>query len=152
MDDTMTTTTTTRRNTANMECRPPYGKTYLTIGQDLFSIQEYLDSQYNASLHLNSTAPRGTFFPAAAMVYTDIQTLRGLDTPADYGSGVEYADGLLDSVLNASVGLQIGLWLNGTQGCRDMVKGELDEQVHGLIQYLQDTSTSRVFLRVGYGA
>jgi hypothetical protein len=31
-------------------CQPPSGKTYLTIGQDFFSIQEYLLSQYNASL------------------------------------------------------------------------------------------------------
>jgi hypothetical protein len=32
-------------------CRPTEGSTYLTIGQDLFSIEEYLREQYNASLH-----------------------------------------------------------------------------------------------------
>jgi hypothetical protein len=30
---------------------PPAGKTYLTIGQDLFSIEGYLRDQYNYSLH-----------------------------------------------------------------------------------------------------
>jgi hypothetical protein len=30
---------------------PPPGKTYLTIGQDLFSIEGYLRDQYNYSLH-----------------------------------------------------------------------------------------------------
>lgn len=32
-------------------CRPDPGSTYLAIGQDLFSIAEYLREQYNASLH-----------------------------------------------------------------------------------------------------
>ena len=37
-----------------MACRPPANKTYLTIGQDLFSISEYVNSQYNYSLHHQS--------------------------------------------------------------------------------------------------
>jgi len=143
--------TTTPRNT-NMECLPPAGHTYLTIGQDLFSIQEYLDSQYNASLHRNSTTPRGALAPAATMVYTDIQTLRGLDSPVDYGSGIEYANGLLDSVfVGQDVGLQIGLWLNGTRGCLDMVQGKLDDEIYRLMKYLEHCQASRIFLRVGYG-
>lgn len=48
-----------------------------------------------------------TFAPAAAMVYSDIQTLRGLDKPVDYGSGIEYADGILDSLFPEGVGLQV---------------------------------------------
>jgi hypothetical protein len=32
-------------------CAPPQHRTYLTIGQDLFSIHQYLMEQYNASLH-----------------------------------------------------------------------------------------------------
>ena len=32
-------------------CLPPQGKTYLAIGQDLFSLEEYLTEQQNASLH-----------------------------------------------------------------------------------------------------
>ena len=35
----------------NGACRPLPGQTYLAIGQDLFSIEEYLREQYNASLH-----------------------------------------------------------------------------------------------------
>lgn len=38
------------KNNKYNSCQPPSGKTYLTIGQDFFSIQEYLLSQYNASL------------------------------------------------------------------------------------------------------
>jgi hypothetical protein len=135
----------------NKECRPPAGKTFLTIGQDLFSIQEYLDEQFNASLHRNSTLPRSCFAPAAVMVYTDIQSLVGLDKPVDYGSGIEYANGLLESVFQGQdVGLQIGLWLNGTEGCRQVVKGQLNHQIERLFQYLQHCKASIVFLRVGY--
>ena len=35
----------------NMDCRPPTGHTFLTIGQDLFSIQDYVNEMYNFSLH-----------------------------------------------------------------------------------------------------
>ncbi len=49
-----------------------------------------------------------SFAPAAAMVYSDLETLRGLDSPADYGSGVEYADGVVDSIFSDSdIGLQV---------------------------------------------
>lgn len=85
------------------------------------------------------------------MVYTDIQTLRGLDKPVDYGSGVEYADGILDSLFpEQHVGLQIGLWLNGTAGCNDVNSGALDANVHTLVQYLSTSNASQIFLRVGY--
>jgi len=61
------------------------------------------------------------------MVYTDLAGLKGLWSPTDYGSGIEYADGVLnlfpsspdkqlhDTTTQASTGIQIGLWLNGTQ-------------------------------------
>lgn len=49
-----------------------------------------------------------SFVPSVAMVYTDLKTLRGLVRPADYGSGVEYADGIIDSIFSdSSVGLQV---------------------------------------------
>jgi hypothetical protein len=85
------------------------------------------------------------------MVYTDIQSLRGLDIPADYGSGVEYADGILQSLFPGQhMGLQIGLWLNGTSGCQDILSGSLDSQIDSLILYVSDCQASHVFLRVGY--
>lgn len=34
-----------------MSCRPPANSTYLVVGQDLFSVGEYMTSQYNYSLH-----------------------------------------------------------------------------------------------------
>jgi len=48
------------------------------------------------------------FAPAAAMVYTDLENLKGLIRPTDYGSGVEFADGILNSLFpNIDVGLQV---------------------------------------------
>ncbi|CAJ1961557.1 unnamed protein product [Cylindrotheca closterium] len=129
-------------------CRPPPGKTYLTIGQDFFSIEEYLLSQYNASLEDNSMRPLSSFDPAATMFYTDIQELRGLAEPVDYGSGIEYADALQEAFPKS--GIQIGLWLNGTAGCEDIVDGALDLQIKEMYKELQKLHVPKVFLRVGY--
>ena len=168
-------------------CLPPNGKTYLTIGQDLYSIQEYLQAQENATLHwyMKSVAPPHSSsnnnntqedddddddhyakkrhvprpeneVPAAIMVYTDIQKLKGLDQPIDYGTGIEYADGALrmasppNNILG--IGLQVGLWLGGTKGCRDIISGKLDNKVSQLVYYLgEKCPASKIFLRIGYG-
>ena len=50
-------------------------------------------------------------------------------------------------------GLQIGLWLNGSAGCRDIVSGVLDDQTYRLFDFIRSElpeSLPRVFLRVGY--
>ena len=72
-------------------CRPALpNTTYLTIGQDFFSIQEYVQEQYNWTLHHhqrrhvsstdgnNEQHSLSQFAPAAAMFYTDIQHCEGL--------------------------------------------------------------------------
>ena len=83
------------------------------------------------------------------MFYTDIQTLRGLEAPVDYGSGIEYAGGLVE--LFPDSGIQIGLWLNGTTGCKDIVRGALQHNVRSLFRSLEQLKVPKVFLRVGYG-
>jgi len=107
------------------------------------------------------------FVPAAYMVYTDIQSLDGLWEPTDYGSGVEYADGVIDlfdydtprkpgdaashqKQPLARTGLQIGLWLNGTAGCFDIASGNLDGRVRDLVTYLEQSRARRIFIRIGY--
>jgi hypothetical protein len=175
-EDTSTTSPTKTR--IRPSCRPPRNTTYLTIGQDLFSINEYIISQYNYSLHhglINNdtvsdvdavTGEAGAplaisdYVPAAFMVYTDLAGLKGLWEPTDYGSGVEYADGLLDlfppnhyltsSSKYSPSGLQIGLWLNGTSGCYDIYTNHLDAQIQLFISYLEQCTASKIFLRVGY--
>eukprot|EP00584_Thalassiosira_punctigera_P009158 CAMPEP_0172532350 /NCGR_PEP_ID=MMETSP1067-20121228/5439_1 /TAXON_ID=265564 ORGANISM="Thalassiosira punctigera, Strain Tpunct2005C2" /NCGR_SAMPLE_ID=MMETSP1067 /ASSEMBLY_ACC=CAM_ASM_000444 /LENGTH=456 /DNA_ID=CAMNT_0013316857 /DNA_START=178 /DNA_END=1545 /DNA_ORIENTATION=+ len=155
-----------------MSCRPPTNTTYLVIGQDLFSINEYVTSQYNYSLHqhinsVNDTSNEvgsgqsiSSLVPSAFMVYTDLATLKGLWEPTDYGSGVEYADGVLDLYpsLNqnashkarSSTGIQIGLWLDGTRGCIAINMGEMEDQINLLISYLERSRASKIFLRLGY--
>lgn len=154
----------------NNKCVPPEGKVYLTIGQDLFAVQAYLREQYNASLHAymaaaNASSPvptRSSVTPAAFMVYTDLRTLAGLSTPTDYGSGVEYATGLADLAAPPrhhsetkhapAVGLQVGLWLGGVDGCRAVLNGTWAPQVTQLVDFLGRThhNFARVFLRIGY--
>lgn len=98
-----------------------------------------------------SIAKRTSFVPAAAMAYTDLASLKGLVRPADYGSGVEYASGVINSIFpNTKIGLQLGLWLNGTYGCQQIINGEMDQQMNKLRKYLTFTNASAVFLRIGY--
>mmetsp|Transcript_32319 Transcript_32319/g.39711 ORF Transcript_32319/g.39711 Transcript_32319/m.39711 type:complete len:484 (-) Transcript_32319:47-1498(-) len=137
---------------ADPSCRPPSGSTYLTIGQDLFSIQEYVTSLYNQSLHEGSTAPLSSFSPAAVMVYTSLFSIEnGTSAPTDYGSGIEYADGLLNDLFPGQrVGLQMGLWLEGSKGCDEINEGAADDYIRRLARYLKTSTARRVFLRVGY--
>jgi hypothetical protein len=100
------------------------------------------------------------------MAYTDLQTLRGLSSPVDYGSGTEYADGILalrfdvanddhdddiDDISSSSLSLQLGLWLNGTTGCHDIISGVLSDQIKSLFRYLvEETPAVMTYLRIGY--
>jgi len=84
------------------------------------------------------------------MVYTDIQTLGGLTKPADYGSGVEYANGLIEIFHNQSVAMQIGLWLSGASGCRNITNGNLNDKLDALVAFLDDIQAPQIFLRIGY--
>lgn len=140
-------------------CDPGPGKTLLTIGQDLVSIEQYVSMQMEHQQQQQQqqqpqqqeqpTYQSMAFDPAATMVYTDIQTLRGLDQPVDYGSGIEYAQGLTETYSHS--GIQLGLWLNGTSGCQDIVEGRLEDNIRKLYTIIDQWKTPKVFLRVGYG-
>jgi hypothetical protein len=105
------------------------------------------------------------------MVYTDLATLKGLWNPSDYGSGVEYADGIMDlfplppsssrsdnlrgggggiGIGRSPVGLQIGLWLDGAGGCFSVCAGKMDDRIRLLASYLERSRAPRIFLRLGY--
>ncbi|GKY96374.1 hypothetical protein MPSEU_000597000 [Mayamaea pseudoterrestris] len=154
---------------------PPPQQTLLCIGQDLFSIDNYVREQYNYSLHHSDNhfhrhankhhqthAALSDYVPNVVMSYTDIQTLTGLESPADYGSGIEYANMLDDpNGLWRSLrmrqddedvpppALQLGLWLNGSRGCRDVISGKLQHNVHRLFRFLASRSF-HTYLRIGY--
>lgn len=119
-------------------------------------LQTFCSIPYRLLLSLIISSPfakvptEESFLPAAFMFYTDLQTLAGLQAPVDYGSGIEYADGLRQ--LGHPTALQIGLWLNGSSGCRDIVEGRLHSQLERLFYYLlvDATEVPKIFLRVGY--
>jgi Glycosyl hydrolase family 26 len=177
---------------------PPH-TTYLTIGQDYTSIKSYIENVIVAPQRNNSTGTAATVHynsgngkqlltatgnviskPSIYMLYTDVQQLRGLYTPVDYGGGIQYADGLLliqqqqqqqqptlqvHTPRNTVPVLQIGLWLNGTIGCTNIVQGKLQAQIQQLFYFCiehvsntnidTETETSnvgltKIYLRIGY--
>jgi hypothetical protein len=152
--------------------------TYLTIGQDYDSIQEYIrdfvvlpksNHQKNHLIPATTTQPHQ--IPHGYMVYTDIQQLLGLDTPINYGSGIEYANGIISQSMALTQvlsnqqhpppppqlpSLQIGLWLNGPFGCQHILQDQKEfyqNQIRKLFRYcIIDcaTTVSKIYLRIGY--
>ena len=120
-------------------CVPVEGKTGLILGQDFFSITNY-------------TAALGPpAVPFGVMSYTALRGgkaggLRGLRSPVNYGSGVQWAAGLLDRYNTSS--LQLGLWLVGA--CEDVASDLLAHEVHQLGVFLASLAPAAVYLRVGY--
>ena len=121
-------------NALGQLCEPRSHATYLAIGQDLQSISMYRKRYRN---------------PAAIMSYTNLSSLNGLTTPVDYGSGIEFAEGGVESFDN-KIGLQLAVDLGGDEGCTKIVNGTMDDRIALLVEFLRDTSASRVFLRLGY--
>ncbi|KAG8466173.1 hypothetical protein KFE25_001929 [Diacronema lutheri] len=88
-------------------CVPRSGKTLIAIGQDRDSIADY-------------AAAFGT--PAVVSAYTALDSLLGLDSPTDYGGGVQHAAALLEAYPSTSLLLAVyavGDLANVTSGRRD---------------------------------
>eukprot|EP01041_Mallomonas_annulata_P006200 gene6200-12566_t len=124
-----------RHQTQPKPCIPAEGYTSLVIGQDLYSITNY-------------TADIGTE-PFGFMSYTALKSstgsLTGLKDPINYGSGIEWVQGLVDKYPHAA--LQIGLYL--VDVCDDVLSGELDDKIEALGNYLGSLPTT-IYLRIGY--
>jgi len=136
-------------------CKPPDGSTYLVIGQNLFGIDEYANALYRNHLFRVPYVPkpRDQFAPAAVMVYTDLDQLEGLKEPANEGRGIQFADGLLNSVfpsVKSDIGLQVGLSLGDIGGLKHITTGARDAKIMELANYTMTTTASKVFLRIGY--
>ena len=121
---------------ASVPCTPAKGKTALLIGQDYKSIVEYTKSMER---------------PLGYMTYTAISlnssaSLAGLKFPVDYGSGIEWARGLLEFPSGTS--LQIGLYLVNT--CGYIATGLLDGYIDELGMFLRRYPEHSIYLRIGY--
>lgn len=119
-------------------CIPTKGKTSLVIGQDLDSISNYTQA-----------FPRHP--PFGLMAYTALTSnhsnnIAGLLQPIEYGSGIEWAKGLLDKYKNAS--LQLGLYM--VNSCGYIATGLLDEDIDALATFLKSYHDRSIYLRIGY--
>lgn len=111
--------------------RPPQGKTLIMIGQDMGTIAEYVKSTGHT--------------PPGVMTYTSVQEARGLDGPADYGSGIMHAQALADRYPGAAV--QIGLYM--VDALEGILKGEFDSNLDKIGAWIK-RSNRTVYVRIGY--
>lgn len=109
------------------------GPAALAIGQDLQSIQNYVD---------NFGAPS----EFAVMGYVSLANLTGLLKPADYGSGIEFVEGIMTA--HPSADLQLGLYL--VDLLEDTSNGVLDKEIDRLGSFIASKAPRRVLVRVGY--
>jgi len=118
-------------------CIPVEGRTALVIGQDYDSI-----SNYTQQVKDNSA-------PFGLMSYTALKNnygeLSGTTYPIDYGSGVEWSEGL--SIKYPQSSIQLGLWIVGQ--CATIANGTYDAIIDRLASYIKQ-SRSDYFLRIGY--
>lgn len=122
---------------SGIPCIPLSGTTGLAIGQDFASI-------------LNYTAhAAGGQCPFAAMSYLSLATVNGtipgLANATDYGSGVEWVDGLTEQCLTSAV--QLGIWM--VDYYRDIPSGKHDDGLALLSTFIKQHSNP-VYLRIGY--
>ena len=129
-------------------CVPKKLYSVLIVGQDYDSINNYT-AAVNASYN---SITRDLYMPFGYMTYTALQSptgsLTGLKKPINYGSGIEWASGLVELYPNKN--LQIGLYL--VDSCDDIVNGKLNYEIDYLANYIDDLALHNihVYLRIGY--
>eukprot|EP01039_Chlorochromonas_danica_P002352 gene2352-2576_t len=124
--------------TGSPPCIPISGKTALIIGEDYNSIKNYSQAFPSHSQ------------PFGLMSYTalsnDYGHLTGLRQPIDYGSGIQWVDGLTS--LYPTSAIQLGLWIKGQLD--GIIQGEYDNEINALANYINETLTHAFYLRIGY--
>mmetsp|Transcript_31213 Transcript_31213/g.52193 ORF Transcript_31213/g.52193 Transcript_31213/m.52193 type:complete len:421 (-) Transcript_31213:166-1428(-) len=122
----------------NVPCKPITGYTGLIIGQDFDSIKDYTDVVQDNEK------------PFGLMAYTALHNehgdLPGIVKSIDYGSGIEWVTGLTERYPGSSI--QLGIWM--VDQCDDISDGKYDKQIDQLATYVNASSTSDFYIRIGY--
>jgi len=116
---------------AEGEFSPPQGKTLIIIGHDKDTIDEYVNSV--------------GITPAGFMVYTSVQEAQALYSPADWGSGVNYAQYLADKYQDTV--FQIGLYI--VDVLDGVIRGQYDSNIERIGNWIKSVKRP-VYLRIGY--
>ncbi|MDD3374328.1 MAG: glycosyl hydrolase [Candidatus Omnitrophica bacterium] len=102
------------------------------IGQNVESINAYVSDVGHV--------------PDGFMAYTSIQNLEGLDSPSNVGSGVQYAQALIDQYPHAQI--QIGFYIVGA--LREILDEKYDKNISKLASWFKKNSKTKFYLRIGY--
>ncbi len=110
---------------------PPIGKTLLLIGQDMDTIDQYIQKTNN--------------IPNGVMFYTSVQRMEGLLSAIDIGAGIQHGNAILSKYPNATI--QIGLYM--VDALEAINAGQYDQNLNILADWLLKANRP-VFLRIGY--
>lgn len=112
----------------------------LILGQDWASI-----GNYTAAFPLDTHTPFG-YMAYTAITFAGLENgtnLLGLRSPVDYGSGIEWTKGLLDTYANSS--LNLGLYM--VDSSAHIMDGALDEDIDRLAHFLKRYPSRSIYLR-----
>lgn len=123
---------------------PTDGKTMLIIGQDLTSVQGYVNS--------------GQFpTPAGITMYTDLYSMAGLNDITNYGAGDIGLQEAMDRYPNS--GLSIGFWMreeadgqgeDHPNGLTELVNGLHNDELDKFADFAMRNNPRPIYLRIGY--
>ncbi|WP_299434448.1 glycosyl hydrolase [uncultured Aquimarina sp.] len=123
---------------------PTNGKTMLIIGQDLGSVEGYVNS--------------GQFpTPAGVTMYTDVYTMGGLNSITNYGAGDIGSQAAFDRYPNSA--LAIGLWMveeadgqgeDHPNGLTEIINGQHNDELDKFSAFAKRNAPRPIYLRIGY--
>lgn len=103
----------------------------LIVGQDIHTIDDYVKEL--------------GIIPGGFTIYTSIQEMDGIYSPADYGGGVQYANLLIEKYPNTVI--QIGLYMVGALD--GVIAGAYDANIDKLAKWIRLIKRP-AYLRIGY--
>ena len=126
---------------SNSFCLPRTGFTALFIGQDLKSIVNYTEAFNSSSF--------------GYMTYTALHSpsgnLTGLSSAIDYGTGIEFYDGILKYFQKHKLSIpNINLGLHLVDTLSEITSGLLNKHIDDLARFVLYTAHSTCYLRIGY--
>lgn len=119
---------------------PEDGKCYVFIGQDMGAIGGLEDYNQGYCDYFQ--------IPAGITVYSSIPQLGGIYEKANWGSGDCYADLQANHPTFSNSAVALGLSL--VNACEQISKGEHDNAIRNLGNWIKSISPKPVFLRIGY--
>ena len=112
---------------------PDLDRTVIVVGQNVESVNSYVTDVGK--------------IPSGVMSYTSTSSVEGLNSPANYGAGLVWAQRFIDDPAFNNTVLQLGLYLNGD--LQNIIAGTRNANISTIGNWIRNARRP-VYLRIGY--